>query len=59
VQQFDGVTTHLHDGSGGTFYATVMIQPDRRFALAVIGNAVPPRVGESMQAAAAALARLR
>jgi CubicO group peptidase (beta-lactamase class C family) len=35
----DGVPTSVHDGSAGTFYATVAVQPSRDIAVVVIVNA--------------------
>ncbi|MEJ7810105.1 MAG: serine hydrolase domain-containing protein [Gemmatimonadaceae bacterium] len=59
IVRMDGVTTSVHDGSGGTFYATVAVQPERGVAVAVVTNAVTPSTARAMAEAAAALLRLR
>jgi CubicO group peptidase (beta-lactamase class C family) len=39
VQEFEGARTSTHSGSAETFYAVVVIQPDRDLAVAVCANA--------------------
>jgi CubicO group peptidase (beta-lactamase class C family) len=39
ITELDGVPTHAHSGSAGTFYARVVLQPTRDLAVAVVTNA--------------------
>lgn len=39
VRELDGVPTHGHSGSAGTFYTRLALQPTRDFAVAVVTNA--------------------
>jgi CubicO group peptidase (beta-lactamase class C family) len=51
----EGVRTTTHDGTTGTFWATVWMQPSRDLAVAVLVNAGGERAAEAANRAAGAL----
>jgi hypothetical protein len=53
VQDWEGSRTSVHTGSAETFFAIVVVQPDRDFAAAAIVNAA----GEQAEAAAIEVVR--
>ena len=58
IFSFAGVPTSGHDGSAGTFYTTVMLQPSRRLAVAVVTNGSPENAAQMASKAANALLQL-
>ena len=42
-QEFEGAATSVHAGSGGTFYAVMVVQPERDIAVAVVANSAGER----------------
>jgi D-alanyl-D-alanine carboxypeptidase len=56
--EVEGVRTALHDGSTGTFWATVWMQPERNVAVAVLVNAGGELAGAAATDAATELLRL-
>lgn len=51
VRELDGVPTHGHSGSAGTFYTRLAMQPTRDFAVAVVTNAGDEDAGEAVREA--------
>ena len=42
IQEFEGQTTHAHNGSAGTYFATVRLFPDQDLAIVTLMNAGAP-----------------
>lgn len=51
VRDLDGVPTHGHSGSAGTFYIRLALQPTRDLAVAVVTNAGDEDAGEAVREA--------
>jgi len=58
VVSVDGVASSSHDGSAGTFYVLVVIQPSRDLAVAVVTNAGHDEAAMAVSEAALALLKL-
>ena len=55
VQLLNGVPSSVHNGSAGTFYAVVAVQPSHDTAIAVVANSGGDRAGSGCAAALKAL----
>jgi D-alanyl-D-alanine carboxypeptidase len=55
IQLVDGVPSSVHNGSAGTFYAVVAVQPSRDTAIAVVANSGGDRAGTGCAATLKAL----
>jgi D-alanyl-D-alanine carboxypeptidase len=58
VRELDGVPTHGHSGSAGTFFARLALQPSRDFAVAVVTNAGDEEAEEAVREARELLGKL-
>jgi CubicO group peptidase (beta-lactamase class C family) len=57
VQSFEGARSSVHAGSGGTFTALAVVQPERDLAVVVLTNAGGQHAGAAAVAATRALIR--